>query len=315
MIKHATYAVAREDLREAILEYNPSTEGYIATEVLPLREVQKKAATLSVITRENLKRSDVKHANGAAFNRVNLTSEDLAYACKDRGLEAVLTDEDRENYATDYDAELETTQMLQHNLLIEQEIRVKDLIFNTTTFTGSDLYNDVSAAPWDAAASDAIGHVQAAKEKVRTNSGTEANSLVIGAATLSNLLGNTAIKARFPGAAVITEQMILDNVAAIFGLENLLVGKKVYDSANEGQSYSGADIWPDDYAMVCRVNRGSLRTAGIGRTVIWTPMSPTNVTVAQYREEQTEGDVYRVRQYTDEKIFDANFGHLLKVDA
>lgn len=314
-IQHATYAVPREDLREAIMEYDPSLDGYIAEAVLPVRPVKKKAATLSVVTRENLQSVATTHANAGTFNRVGLYTEDHAYACTDYGLEAPLSDEDRANYDSDYDAELETVMDAKHKLLIAQEIRTAALVFNTTTWTGAALYTDVSAAPWDAAGSDAIGHILAAREKVRVNTGFNPDTLVIGAVTLKNMLLNTAILAKFPGAAAITEGTIRSNLAAIVGLENLLVGGRIYSTNEEGLAFAGADVWSDDYAMICRVNQGSLRSGGLGRTMLWTDMTPENITVKQYREEQTDSDIFRVRQFCDEEIFDAYFGHLLKVDA
>jgi hypothetical protein len=314
-LNYATYAVPRADLREAIMEFDPTTAGFITTEILPIKGVKRKAATLSVMVRENLKRVDTKHANGSAYNRFRTKLEDKAYACENHGLEEPLTDEDRANYDNDFDAELEIAMLCQQRLLIEQEIRTAALIFNTTTWTGSALYTDVSATPWDAAASDAIAHILAAKGKVRVNTGMEPNALVIGAATMDNLLGNTGIKNRFPGAPIITEAMLRTQMASIFGLDKLIVGKRIYDSANEGQTFTGSYIWSDDYAMVCRVNEGSLRAGGLGRTLLWDAYAPDNVMVDQYREEQTKSDIIRVEQYVDEFIMDPYFGHLLKVDA
>lgn len=314
-IQHGTYAVPRADLGEALHEMDASAEGFIATEVFPIRDVPRKAATIGVVTRENTKRADAKHSNGGAFNRVNLTTEDKAYACEDFGLEGVLSDDDRANYASDYDAELETSQIVQRAVLVEQEVRVKTAVFNTTTFTGAALFTDNSAAPWDAAASDAIGQIQAAKDYVRINSGMPANAIIMGKASLNNLLANTAILARFPGALAITQEMLQTNMAAIFGLEKLIVGTKTYDSAIEGQVFVGADIWPDDYAMVCRISEGPLSSGGLGRTLLWTPLSPDIVNVETYREEQTKSDIIRVEQYCDELLCDAYFGHLMQVDA
>ena len=316
-VNYTSYGTPRADLGEAIREYNPALDGFIGLDILPARPVTKKAATISVITRESiLKRADAKHANGAAFNRIGIEAEDKTYTCLDYGLESPLTDDDRATYASDFDAEVETVETIQHKLLMEHEIRVKNLVWSTSTFTGASLYTDVSSAPWDAAASDAIAHVLAAKEKVRQNTGMQPDSFLIGAATLNNLLGNTGIKNRFPGAPLITEQMIRQNLANIFGLTNLFVGGKRYDSANEGIAFSGTDVWTDDYALIFKRNTGSLNTGGLGRTFLWTPINGTGAfDVYQYREEQTESDVFRVRQYADELLFDAYFGHLLKVDA
>ena len=314
MIQQATYAVPREDLGEAVLEFDPSTEDFIATEVLPIRPVKRKAATVTVVTRENLKRATARHGNGAAFNRTDLYTEDLEYACVDYGLEGQLTNEDRANHEFDLDAELETTMSTKRIMLAEQEIRVATALFNTSTWTGATLYKDYSGAPWDNIASDIIGQVGFAKEKVRLNCGYTPDSMAIGAASLQNMLANTAIKARFPGVTVITEEMIRANLAAILGLRNLYVGKKTYDSAAEGQDFVGTDIWADDYAQVFRRNEGSLRSGGLGRTLLWTAMSPENITVIQYREEQTDSDIFRVRQFVEEKVFDKYFGFLLKID-
>ncbi len=312
-IQYSSRANPREDLKDALGEYNTSEFSFIARDVLPVRPVKVKAASLSVLTRENLKRADTQHANGAAFGRVTLSAEDTTYACVDYGLEDQLTDDDRKNYETDFDAELETVQLVQDKIDIEQEVRVATAIFNTSTWTGASLYTDVSSAPWDAAASPIIAHIQAAKEKVRKGCGMIPTTMVVGATTLNNILMNTGIINRFPGATLITEQMIRANLAAIFGLDELLVGNAVYDTAKEGQSFVAGDVWSDDYAMIMKPNKGSLKSGGVGRTVVWDTFD--GLGVVSYREEQTESDIFRVRQYQQEKIFDASCGHLLKVDA
>jgi len=165
MIQQSTRSTPREDLGVAFHEYNPGTDGFVADIALPPIPVAKKAATMGVITRENLKRASADHANGAAFGRVNLISEDKSYQCKDHGLEGQLTAEDRSTYESDYDAEYETIQTVTRKMYVEREIRVATALFNTSTWTGPDLYTDRGGAPWDAAGSDAIGHITAAIDR------------------------------------------------------------------------------------------------------------------------------------------------------
>lgn len=314
MIQQSTRSVPREDLGVAFHEYDPEADGFVSEIALPPIPVGKKAATMGVITRENLKRADSNHANGAAFNRVSLISEDKSYRCKDHGLEIPLTDEDRATYETDYDAEYESVQAVTRKMFIEREIRVRDAMFNTTTFTGADLYTDVSATPWDAVGSDAIGHITAAINKVLANTGVLPDTMLIGRPTLENLLLNTAILARFPGAAAVTRAMLVDNLTSIFGLSQLIVGWAGYDSANEGQDYSGGTIWTDDYALIYKRHTGGRATPGLGRIVEWTGIQNGRDQVVQYREEQSESDIFRVRDFSDEWLFDAYFGHLLEID-
>jgi hypothetical protein len=317
MIQQATRAVPRLDLGVAFHEYDPSTDGFIADQVLPPLPVEKKAATLSVITRENRKVPNVNHANGGTFNRVVLTSEDMDYVCKDRGLEGQLTDEDRGNYASDYDAEYETSQLITQLMYLAREKRVKAAVFNTTTWDTSTaaLYTDNSGTPWDTTTTNIISQVEAAMEKVRLNTGVRPDSMVIGEAAMCNIRKNTVILARFPGATTISRKMIEDNLGALFGLSNLIVGGQVEDSAKEGQSFSASDIWGDDYALIFKKAQGSMASPGLGRQPEWTGVENGLSRVVQYREEQTESDIFRVRDFSTEKIFDPFFGHLMKIDA
>ncbi len=317
MVQYSSYSTPREDLGMALHEFNPEAQGLIATRVLPIRPVTKQAANFSMISRENMKNAErVKRAAGSAFARVHMRAEDLAYACELYGLEAPLADEDRDNYEDDFDAEMELTQLINLLLLLDLEIEVEALVFNTTTFTGSDLYTDVHAAPWDTAASDIIGPIIDASEKVRKNLGLRPNALIIGASQFANMRKNTAIKAMFPGASMITAQMILGNLPAIFGIENLIVGGQVYDTADEGQTSTMSDVWPDDYAMICRLNGpgDSLWTPGLGRTMAWRAVSSDLVATDQYREEQTKSDIFRVEHALDPLILNPYAGHLLLID-
>ena len=318
MIQKSTHATPRMDLGVAFHEYSPSRVRFIADDILPAKGVSKEASTLSVITRENLTIPQTKHANGAVYGRAALYAEDMSYQCVDHGLEGQLTDRDRAKYADDFDAELETVNSIKIKMMLAREKRIKDLVFNPTTWTGSSLYTDNSASPWDTTTTDIVAQVMAAKEKVRQNTGVVPESLIIGEGAMQNLLKNDDIIARYPGnAGPITEAMLRNGMAAIFGLQNLFVGQAVYNSADEGQTFSASEIWPDDYAMVAALGTAGmpLSEPQLGRTITWDRFVPGLRYTEQYREEQTKSDIFRVEESLDEKIFDAYFGHLMLIDA
>lgn len=317
MIQKSTHAVPRADLGVAFHEYSPTRARYIAGDILPIHNVGKEAATISVTLRKNLTIPETRHANGAVYNRVELYMDDMAYACVDHGLEGQVTNRDKAKYANDFDAELEKTAGIKIKMLLAREKRIKDMIFNTTTWTGADLYTDNASNPWDDATKDIIGQVGAAKEKVRLNTGVPANALIIGEATLQNILKNDDLIARFPGTAVINEVIIRSSMAAIFGLQDLLVGQAAYNSADEGQDASMSDMWGDDYAMVAALGSEGLPMTEpqLGRTILWQEYVSDIEYVESYREEQTKSDIIRVEHSVDEKVFDAYFGHLMKIDA
>jgi hypothetical protein len=318
MITYATYATPRADLGEAFHEFTMDEMTLIASDILPDYSVQTEDGTISVITRENMRTEETERADGGAFNRIDITGEDLAYLCANYGLEIPITDRERRKYVRDFQVELEKIAILRMRMQLSREVRVKDLIFNTTTWTGAALYTDRSGTPWDTITTDIITDVSNAAEKVRANSGVKPNALIVGEAVAQDMTKNTGIKARFQQDALITVPLIRQNMVSIFGLTKLLVGDAVRNTADEGQTFVGADIWPSQYAMVARVAPGRaspLPTYCVGRTLRWRDME-NNVEGApeQYREVATKSEIYRVEDYLQEKVFDAYAGHLLKVN-
>lgn len=319
MIQKATHATPRMDLGVAFSEYSVSKMRFIADDILPQLPVAKKAATLSVTKRKNLTVPNIKRANGSTYNRVELYMDDMSYECVNEGLEGQVTDEDVENYGSDFDAEVLKTQAIKIKMRLARELAVKNLIFNTTTWPSGTaaLFTDNSGAPWDAAGSAVIKQIQTGREKVRLNCGVPADSMIISESSFINLLNNTEIKAKFPGATVITEAMMRAQMGAIFGIQNLLVGQAVYNSADEGQDFSGAEIWPDDYALLAVLGEAGLPLTEpqLGRTMLWEKYASDIEYVESYREEQTESEIVRVKRFVQHKLFDAYFAHLMQIDA
>jgi len=312
-----TRAIPRLELGEAALEFIQAQDEFIGTKVLPIFPTKKKASIFPAITRESITRdADTKRAPRGNYNRDSFQAKDRQYACEEHGLEGPLDDSEREMYASDFDAELTTVQIVTRRVLQAQEKRIAAAVFDTTTFSGSDLFTDYSAEPWDNASSDVIAQVREVREKVRKNCGMDPGTLVMSKANIDRLLANSGIKGAIQYVARLTEAEILNALADILGVKNIVVGKGIYNSAKEGKAFKGADIWSDDYAMVAVIGEGQrLSDPSMGRTFLWTADSPENATVEQYRDDAARSDIFRVRQHVDEIIIDPYFAHLMKVDA
>jgi hypothetical protein len=314
-----SYATPRLDLGAAYMEFMADESmfpEFVGLAVLPFFRSQKQAANYPALTRESmLSGADTKRAPKSAYNRVDIGGEDKAFATEEHGLEGIADDRQRSLYANDFDLDLAVTRQVMRKVRLAHELRVKEAVFDTGTWTGAALTTDVSAAPWSNAASPVVKHVLAAKEKVRVGTGMEPNALILGRAQFENLLNNAEILARFPGAALVTEAMIRQALASIFGLSKLIIGNAVQNTADEGQAASIADVWGSTYAMVAKVAgpNDSIEQPSIGRTVLWVPESPEEIVVESYREEQVRGDVIRCRHDVDEIIQSPELGHLLKI--
>ena len=313
-----TRTTPRMDLGQAVLEFILKRSEFIGLQALPLFKAQLKAAVFNAITRECLtKVPETKRATGANYNRLNFETTEKSFSCVEHGLEGPLDDGEKKLYANDFSAELVTVEQIIGLILLAQEYRIAQKLFNTTTFTGAALYTDNSGSPWDNIATDIIAQVRAAKEKVRQNCGLIPNTLIISETNLNRIKANTGIKDAIKYTTKLTDDELFAVLGALFGIKKVLVGKAIRNTANKGKTFSGADVWNDNYAMVAVTadNPINLKEPSVGRTFLWVADSPANPVVESYREDAIRSDVFRVRHDIDEKIIDAYFGHLMKVDA
>lgn len=294
--------------------------GMIAREVMPVTPVAKKNATFNAITREGwLRRRDTRRGSGGAFARDGVEYDEIEYNCKGNGFEVPVTKDQREVYVSDFDADMDARDLIKRVLDAEHEIRVAGKIFNATTWlsTDSDLYTDVST-DWDSSSATIIADVAAAIEKVRRNSGMLPNTMVLSAAHLRSLRINTQLQGQFKGGAgdaIVTYPAMIAALPQILGIPRILMGGGVYNSGGEGEDLSVTDIWADTYAWIGIVPEGnSLNTPGVGRTLQWQAFGGDGFEWQNYEEPQTKTDVWQAEHWTDEKVIDKYFGHLLKID-
>lgn len=305
---------------KALMEWAPDDQLYAADQVLPMSGVQVQDGTLPIVQREDMLRiENTELAPGATYGRVTFREKGLQFHCVKNGLEGPVTDEDRALYKTAFDVELVKAKQVKTMLDVKREARVAAAIFAATwTGGGATLYTDVTAAPWTTAASDPFTQIEAAVERVRLNSGMLPNALIMNTTNVGRLLFNTVVRARYPGAAIITRQMLKDTLAQLFGIQEIIECGAVYNSAAEGAAFVGANIWSNLYCGVARVCKSAdLSEPGLGRTIRWDAVmgGEASIEVLTYREPQSDSDIIKVRNYLDELVLGAAYMHLLKVAA
>ena len=310
-------AVPRLELGEALREFVGQQDEFIGTRVLPIFSTVKKQANFPAITRESITRdAETKRAPRSGYNRDGFEAKDKTFNCEEFGLEGILDDSERALYATDFDAELTSVQITMRRVMQAQEKRIADMIFNTVTWSGAALFTDNSAAPWDTPASDVLGQIRTAKQKVKQNCGLLPNAVIFNDINLDRLKSNTGVLEAIKYTARTTDQELMNALADLFGIPLVIVAKGIRNSAKEGKPFVSADIWSDDFAMLAVIASDAQRLVqpAVGRTFLWVEDSPENAVVESYREEPLRSDIFRVRHHVDELVIDPFFAHLMKVD-
>lgn len=311
-------AIQRPDLGALAFEYamEATQRGFIADQVLPIFKTQEKTADYPVIPAEAVLKlpHNIRRAPKAPYAREDFNFETGTFNCKEFGFESVVDDGEATLYQRFFDAETIATKRAVNILLRSREKRAADLLFNATTFAGKTnaIVNEWNK-PNDATPKE---DVNAAKKLIRQRTGMEANGMIISRSVFDALL----MAGEFLSHVDKTRAVLLENfeiqkqlIAQFFGMENLLVGNAVYDSAKKNKDLSAADIWSAEYALigVFAKNPDDLSEPCVGRSFLWTPDSPDILTTETYREEKVRGDIVRVRHNIDEVSVFVGAGQLL----
>lgn len=314
-----TPADLRSDLA-AMVEYDltMARSGFIADLVLPVTEVMLASDEYSVIPIEQLLReNDDSRAEGAGYGRDDIKFDVDSYICTEHGLEGALDDRATKRYRDLIDAEMHIVNRTKDTVLRNREKRVADLIFNTTTWTGSALTTDGS--DWTTYnTATPVQDVEGAIRKVRDNSGQMPNALILPWLRYRDLRFCDEIvdRLKYHGHTDVTPSKIVPSMLAeVFDLDRVIVAGAQRNSANEAVAASLTDTWDPTMAMIAHIATGDdFAIPCIGRTFHWNEdgsMGTMGATIESYRDESRRSTIYRYRMDVAEKVIRVECGHLL----
>lgn len=298
--------VSRPDLLPAVMEYNDKAGelGFIGQQVMPEKEVALQSSTYPVIPKEALlSMPETARAARGTYNRDDWDFENGFFACREYGFEAPVDDTERKLYQDQIDGDEMGTLRATRIVKMQQEYRVASRVFNASIFTPHALTNE-----WDDAANATpIDDIKTGGVAIYGTSGYQRKMLsLICAYSVFENIKNTAqiverLKYTYPMKDF--EQIGAKELAHILGIKEVLVGGAIYNTAKKGQDAVIGNLWSGEYAMLTKISDGpDISEPGLGRTFRWTEDSPQNIVVEQYREEERRSDIFRVRQYVDERL-------------
>lgn len=223
-----------------------------------------------------------------------------SYVCIEYAFAKAVPDEVRDNADDPLSPETEAAEFVTDNLLRALEKRVGDLVCGSGSTNWAN-----AAAPsttWDNDTSDPIGDIDTARSTVIQATGHMPNALVMGWQVWEQLKNHPDLldRIKYVQKGVLTA----DLAAGLFEVEKLLVGRSVYDSAEEGETSSMGYIW------------------GKYATLMYVPPSPGLMVpaggyifqfgdrqVSRFREDQERSDVFEARHSVDECITGSDSGY------
>lgn len=323
-------AIPRPDLQGHVRAYNADPAQFIAGRILPCIAVKKKLDNYYKVGADAMfELPNVDAAKDGSLNRTQFGLTTGSYKCSRKGLEGLVSDDDKNEYASAFDLESFEAMRVTNMLLRAHENLVLGKI-NTTNWPLSGTTGVTVGTAWTSASATPAADVAAAAVVIANKVGIPLRelSLCIGNARAYQYLPqvtdfkNKMFASVRPQPGDITEEIL----SQYFGVKEVIIAGAQYNSAITGQTPSLSSIWNAARAFLFYKAPGDigarLDLGGIGATFCWdvydefgqgeaVALAETPLSIKTYRDETRNGDVVKVQHWTDAKITETSFGYLL----
>lgn len=314
----ATSALAslRPDIKDALTEFDLflNRQKMVGLTVMPVIEVEMQAGSFPVIKKSSLlANAETARASGGSYNQIGFEFEDATFATKENGL-AMPIDERKRAMFSQFGLEMMYAEIVRDVVERNQEKRIADMIFNTSTFTPTAVTNE-----WDDADNATPIDDVEARVQVMMDRGVFANALIINEKVFRNLRNCQQIIDRIAssgaGDATKARDITTNMLAQCFDLDKIIVaGAMTKTSADGAATFTGGPIWSGEYAAVCRVaDPGDpITNPCVGRVFHWGgDGSSIDGTFETWYENMVRGDMVRYRKETQERLMYSDCVELL----
>ena len=273
----------------------------IHEKICPSVTVKKQSDLYYIYGKENFKRVNSTRAPGSAARTINHTYTTGSYHCLSNALNEKIPNEVRENADTPLDPEIDATENVTDVLLLNKEVRVRDMLYNGITNTGTP------TVKWDAASGSTPDvDILAAVSVIHVACFKRANKIIIPWAVAVKLTTNSTIKEMTKytmNLLTIGSAIMLPN--PLWGMEVLIAGAGE-NTANLGQAAVNSYIWGNNVVLSYVNPSPGLKRLSLGYIFQWKARE-----VTKWYEQKEKSTYVEIEEYTDEKITCKECGYIL----
>jgi hypothetical protein len=281
---------------------------FLWDKIAPPAEVDQKSGTYFTYTRDFWfrRQEGAERAAEGPYLRVGYGVGTSTYDCVEIGFEKLLGDSISKASQTPEDLQDLDVAFLTNLMQIELEKRVAATTFVTgvwgtsNTLTTTDQWSDYDG-------SDPIANADTAITTIKRNTGASPNTLFVGRAAWDNLKEHPLIIDKYKHAQVGIMTPAL--VANVLGVGEIMIGDSVENTAAEGATFSGSDIWTDNALFVCRNTPGLMVPAG-AFTFMWNERGNVPWGADSYRDDSRRSNVSRIFSHVDPEVVSAQHGYM-----
>ena len=276
---------------------------YIAAEVFPRVQVTKESGKYFTFGKGPWLRDEARmRAPGAVFQRGGYTVSTESYSVDEWGYEHPIDERVRNNADSPLNLDRSGTNFVSDKIDLKLERDVAAL-----AFTGGSWTNTTAPTAWDNDAGAPFTDFKTARLTVMKESTRPPNVIVFGVEAFEVLALHTDLldRIKYTGTSDRPAMVTPNMMAALFGVDQVLIGMGVYDTSVEPAASVETFIWGKNVLVMYRSPSPALEDPSAG--YVFT----TGRLVDRYYEPQTTSDVIRAREAFDSKVTSPDSGYLM----
>ncbi len=287
-----------------------SNEAFIWPQVMPVVKVNKRSDKFFRYVKEDYFRIPDDMVSPKAYpNEVGLKVDTDNYSVKDHALEDWVSREEEENADSPLAPRTDAVEFLLEQLNLAQEKRVADIVFNAASYPTGNKVTLSGTSQWGGSADDPIGDILTGLDTAFMRP----NVIVFGAEAWTKFRQLPevidAVKA-VSGASPQGGLASAEEVAKLFDVEKVLIGRARYNASAEGQTASYSRIWGKHVALLYVKERPTVRSVTFGATFV--EMKMTVMTGWDGRRGAKGATWIKVAWNSDEKLIAPDVGYLIQ---
>ena len=231
----------------------PIDDAFIQDLVCPVHPVSKESDKYFVYDNITGKDYDVRRGLGAEAHQFEMSLSTDSYSCEEFATKTPIPFRMINNSDEQVDLEQDATRFCVEILRRKREVRVANIIQSVSNWGG----NTAITTPWNQSGADPESDIDAAALAFMANAGCLPNSAVISYKVYRTLI--KWLRAQPTGMTYESYRSVdfreplvgsSEQLRGLFGIDNWFVGRAMKDTADVGDSFSGAFIWNDNINLM-----------------------------------------------------------------
>lgn len=293
-------------LQNMLVAYAQAETRFVALRAFPAMSVDKDSGTYYLFDKKYWFQDGLeRRAPGSHFARGGFGVSTATFKTEQWAREFPVPDEVNANRQFDYDlADAGVEWLAKQSFIRKERAFATDFMV-----TGVWSTTNTSATDWDDSSGVPVTDVRTAARTISGATGYSPNKLLMGEIVYDALLVNAQIAGRLQYTTQMTIAIVESILAAVLGVDEILVSRGSYNSANEGQTASIGPIIDDDALLIYSADVATKNNATAGKTFVWNPGGGAG-RQTQYYEPQTKSFIIQHDEQWDQKVVGADLGYL-----